>query len=385
MPAVQPVPPFPQTPGDWIHWFRYRLMKNDRERWSRDDLGHELGVSGRTVGRWETGQSEPTESDIENIAAGLRLSDLQAEFLYRAFGRKRIEKAPAPQLLVSKARDLMAPGYPILIMDSLFYIRAWSSYNQLIGFAGAPGQPGVNHVLWQILAAATGPQADAESERRLRSWIRLVWIETASMCGTPAYQHMLSRLLVVPGFRDAWLKMAEADKCDAIFEDEPAEFETPSGRYREFHTQMLLPPNYHVRQFVPVDAAANQSIAALRKVAQPEPKFSRLLHWSDEDRLANFLARRSVLHEPLIGRESDLEERAAIVLFSKQFDCSTCNEAKRFLDANHVIYVEKDVTDQDNLLQLVNQYQFMRVPVLVVKDQTILGFDKEQYEQALGL
>ena len=386
MPAVQPVPPFPLTPGDWIHWFRYRLMRNDRERWSRDDLGRELGVSGRTVGRWETGRSLPTESDIENVSAALGLSLLQTEFLYRAFGPKRKERAPESHLLVSKVRDLMSAGFPVLVMDSLFYVRAWSTYNEVLGETGVMNQPVVDHVLWQILAEAAANPDDPAVQRRLNAWIKTVWIETAPMCGTAAYRRMISRLLLVPGFGEAWLSVVGLDQHDSLLDHEPAETVLPAGTFREFRTQFFFPPAYHVRQFVPMDAQAKASMAALQARGQPGLKFSRLLHWSEEDRFAAHLAGRPAHLRSIAADFENAEGNAAeVILFSKEFDCAPCAEARRFLEANRVAYVEKDVTLQDNLSLLVKQYHLLSVPVLVVRDRTIEGFDRAEYLKALGL
>jgi glutaredoxin len=75
-----------------------------------------------------------------------------------------------------------------------------------------------------------------------------------------------------------------------------------------------------------------------------------------------------------------------VVLYTKEHNCAPCLEAKRFLKDNHVDYVEKDVeNDRDNLMELVRQYRIMTVPVLVVDDRPLKGFDKQEYEQALGL
>ena len=76
----------------------------------------------------------------------------------------------------------------------------------------------------------------------------------------------------------------------------------------------------------------------------------------------------------------------SILLYTKEHNCAPCMEAKRFLKDNNVDFIEKDVeNDRDNLMELVKQYRIMTVPVLVVDDKPFKGFDKQEYEQALGL
>jgi glutaredoxin len=75
-----------------------------------------------------------------------------------------------------------------------------------------------------------------------------------------------------------------------------------------------------------------------------------------------------------------------VILYSKQHDCAPCVEAKRFLAARSISYVEKDVVEsRDNLMELVKTYRIMTVPVLVVDNKPVKGFDKGEYEKALGL
>ena len=76
-----------------------------------------------------------------------------------------------------------------------------------------------------------------------------------------------------------------------------------------------------------------------------------------------------------------------IVLYTKQYDCAPCIEAKNFLHANNVEFVEKDVGVRENLMELVKSYKLMTVPVLVVNSgETLLkGFDQAEYQKALGI
>jgi glutaredoxin len=75
-----------------------------------------------------------------------------------------------------------------------------------------------------------------------------------------------------------------------------------------------------------------------------------------------------------------------IVLYTKEHNCAPCLEAKRFLQSHNIDYVEKDVeTNRDNLMELVKTYRLMTVPVLVVDNTPVKGFDQDEYRTALGL
>jgi glutaredoxin len=75
-----------------------------------------------------------------------------------------------------------------------------------------------------------------------------------------------------------------------------------------------------------------------------------------------------------------------VVLYTKRHNCAPCEEAKRFLKEHGIAYTEKDVEDsRENLTELVRQYRIMTVPVMVVDNRPIKGFDKDEYAKALGL
>jgi glutaredoxin len=74
-----------------------------------------------------------------------------------------------------------------------------------------------------------------------------------------------------------------------------------------------------------------------------------------------------------------------VVLYTKQHNCAPCIEAKNFLTAHGIRYVEKDVENRENLMELVKQYRLMTVPVLVVNDTPVAGFQRDEYEKLLGL
>ncbi len=64
--------------------------------------------------------------------------------------------------------------------------------------------------------------------------------------------------------------------------------------------------------------------------------------------------------------------------------CGYCHEAKKYLDENNVAYTEKNVsTDMEARKELMDQ-GFMGVPVILVDDEVIQGFDKRRLETLLG-
>lgn len=80
-----------------------------------------------------------------------------------------------------------------------------------------------------------------------------------------------------------------------------------------------------------------------------------------------------------------MSEGVPVVLYTKQHDCAPCVEAKNFLNEHGIAFIEKDVEVRENLQELVKQYRLMTVPVLVVGEKPIKGFERREYEKALGL
>lgn len=65
--------------------------------------------------------------------------------------------------------------------------------------------------------------------------------------------------------------------------------------------------------------------------------------------------------------------------------CHFCHLAKEFMDRNNVKYTEKNVSrDKDAMMELRTK-GFTGVPVIIVGEETIFGFDQEKLEKALGL
>ncbi len=66
--------------------------------------------------------------------------------------------------------------------------------------------------------------------------------------------------------------------------------------------------------------------------------------------------------------------------------CPYCHMAKKFLDEKGVSYEDIDVaSDESAAKEMVEKSGQMGVPVIMVDDQVIVGFDKEELVKALEL
>jgi glutaredoxin 3 len=66
--------------------------------------------------------------------------------------------------------------------------------------------------------------------------------------------------------------------------------------------------------------------------------------------------------------------------------CPYCNKAKEFLDVNNIKYEEINVaTDKEGLEEMVRKTDQMSVPVLIIDDRIVIGFDRKKISELLGL
>jgi glutaredoxin 3 len=66
--------------------------------------------------------------------------------------------------------------------------------------------------------------------------------------------------------------------------------------------------------------------------------------------------------------------------------CHFCHMAKDFFDEKNITYTEHDVaTDLDKRKEMVEKSGQMGVPVIVIGDDLIVGFDKPKIAQLLGI
>jgi len=66
--------------------------------------------------------------------------------------------------------------------------------------------------------------------------------------------------------------------------------------------------------------------------------------------------------------------------------CPYCHKAKEYFKANKIEYTDYNVAeDQAKAKEMMDKSGQMGVPVIVVDDKVIVGFDKPKLEAALGL
>tara|TARA_Y100000034_G_C6823153_1_gene370943 strand:+ start:135 stop:362 length:228 start_codon:yes stop_codon:yes gene_type:complete len=64
--------------------------------------------------------------------------------------------------------------------------------------------------------------------------------------------------------------------------------------------------------------------------------------------------------------------------------CPWCKKVKEFLTEKKVEFADKDVSeDQEAQKEMIDKSGQMGVPVIVIKDKVIVGFDQEAIEKAL--
>ena len=64
--------------------------------------------------------------------------------------------------------------------------------------------------------------------------------------------------------------------------------------------------------------------------------------------------------------------------------CHYCHLAKEWLTARDIPFVEKDVTQTENALEVMKRTDMMGTPVIVVGDEVIQGFNQSRLEELLG-
>lgn len=64
--------------------------------------------------------------------------------------------------------------------------------------------------------------------------------------------------------------------------------------------------------------------------------------------------------------------------------CPYCKMAKQYFNQNNVQYEEKDVTfDAATAQEMIDKSGQMGVPVILVDDQVVVGFDKPRLQELL--
>ena len=74
-----------------------------------------------------------------------------------------------------------------------------------------------------------------------------------------------------------------------------------------------------------------------------------------------------------------------IIIYSTP-TCTYCKQAKDFLTAHNVAYTEYNVAaDTARRTEMIEKSDQMGVPVIVVGDEVIVGFDQDRLAQAAGI
>src|SRR5262249_42178884 len=129
--TVQP-PQLPTTPGGWLACYRYRLRRRDGSPSSPEHLAHDLAVSGDTLRRWEAGTARPSKADLLRFSEVAGLSHIESAFMLEAFAVVEDEAGPDPAAFRKHSSSLLSEEFPAYIYDSLFHVRAWNSYMDLV-------------------------------------------------------------------------------------------------------------------------------------------------------------------------------------------------------------------------------------------------------------
>ncbi|MPZ48404.1 MAG: helix-turn-helix domain-containing protein [Dehalococcoidia bacterium] len=269
---------FPTLPGEWLRSFRLRVRDENGHSCSLEELGNRLGVSWRTIHRWETGFSQPSGSDLRALADFFSLTPFQTNFIMRAFINRRAGMKANVPLFLERATRLLRTEFPAYLVDDLFYIRGWNSYAGALQIEFGP-MASDTHLLASIFD--TRGEYHGSTEARLRYWIQTTWAETAGFCGSPGYIRMLQELSDIPGFQERWASIPLEQDSEPSLLGAPEEVVTEDvGTYRVFMSRIYFPPFFYLREYVPTDDLANQALAGLRLKGPPTVKVDPVLHWS---------------------------------------------------------------------------------------------------------
>lgn len=75
---------------------------------------------------------------------------------------------------------------------------------------------------------------------------------------------------------------------------------------------------------------------------------------------------------------------AKVVVYSSN-TCPYCVTAKEFLTENNIEFEEKNIQEDKDARKELMSMGHMGVPVILIDDEEIVGFDKPKIEEALGL
>jgi transcriptional regulator with XRE-family HTH domain len=269
--------PLPVTPGEWLRAFRHRSPEQD-ETSSLERLSFAVGVSTKTIRRWETGRSFPDQNDLRNLARYFHLSPLQTTFLGRAFSNMPFgAERPSPQVLEQQVSPLLALELPTYLLDRLFYVRAWNSFTGLVESEAEP-ESLHPHFIGRMLTFSELRGDATDYEAMIGYLIKVMWLGTGRGCGSSSYIQMLHELSAIPGFRERWYSLVEEDDHSEWPGTPPAVALRDGGRFSVFASKVEFPPTFYLVQLIPSDNTAWEKVNRLRLSGKPDVYFHWVLH-----------------------------------------------------------------------------------------------------------
>ena len=286
MPRPPTMPGLPTTAGGWLACFRYRLKTTKGLPSSPEQVAADLGVSGDTMRRWETDRAIPTDSDLRRFAQKCELTATEESFLFKAFAPVNIESGPNEDAFRRMTAQVLALGIPAYLYDSLFYVRAWNSYIDLV--YDRPLEPQGEHIVERVLEDPPRypqpPNLWSTRQERAEWWLRDFWYETAQMCGSVPYQRVIERLAVNnPSFVERWkgLGLLHRPAGELPIGSPKLRVDPERGTYMLLTSAVLIPPMYFLHVYCPVDEIAWERLKLRRSLGEARVETSFLLHWSE--------------------------------------------------------------------------------------------------------
>jgi hypothetical protein len=270
-------PPFPDSPGGWLAGYRFRRHLEHGES-SPEHLGSILGVSGQTLRRWEANLSRPSDYDIRCFAVACELSPIEEEFLREAFHAQQHEAAPSQEAFALAMNEVMTGEFPSSVLDSLYYIRARNDRAlEMFGLPDSWQGLSVFHNIFSEILSETDPREN----RRLLGWFRRFWLSTASLCGSDAYRSFIRDLKQIEGFEKRWRNLAlTRDDASHQIGGPYAYYRPGVGTFHVTNTTFVLPPVYHIFEYIPIDREAIEWLRRMKDLGPPQIGLNPVWHWS---------------------------------------------------------------------------------------------------------
>lgn len=274
-------PPYPESLGEWLAAFRHRATDERGNPMSPERLGKQIGVSGATIRRWESGRLRPSLENAAGLATACNLTPAHIAFLNRALRGRPPTVSIEIEDFANRADNLLRCEFPTYILDSLLYMRAWNSYLPDFLSRTVDASETDYHLIDFVIEAEQ--HANVWPSLRERVWRVIIefWFMTAEFCDTEEYRRLVQRLSMYEVFQEQWQRIA------FLTDGECHQIGMPRRAWRDDIGEslicpfvVLLPPTYQVRQFIPVDSIARQRLATLHENGPARLHFAAHAHWA---------------------------------------------------------------------------------------------------------